>query len=133
MSELISLLMRRLNNMLMSNFFKEIINLTISVSPYLLIGFLFSGILSVMISQDDIERHLGRNQGFLGILKASLFSRNNFRESSIGKVLVYNDNIHINSKDGIVNCIKIQLENKKEMLAKDLLNGYKFDENSRVY
>ncbi len=59
--------------MLMSNFFKEIINLTISVSPYLLIGFLFSGILSVMISQDDVERHLGRNQGFLGILKASLF------------------------------------------------------------
>ena len=39
----------------------------------------------------------------------------------------------VNSKDGIVNCIKIQLENKKEMLAKDLLNGYKFDENSRVY
>ena len=67
------------------------------------------------------------------ILKASLFSRSNFKESSIGKVLVNNDKIHIKSKDGIVNCIKIQLENKKEMLAKDLLNGYKFDENSRVY
>lgn len=67
------------------------------------------------------------------ILKASLFSRSNFKESSIGKVLVNNDKIHINSKDGIINCIKIQLENKKEMLVKDLLNGYKFDENSRVY
>ena len=67
------------------------------------------------------------------ILKASLFSRSNFKESSIGKVLVNNDKIHINSKEGIINCIKIQLENKKEMLAKDLLNGYKFDENSRVY
>ena len=67
------------------------------------------------------------------ILKASLFSRSNFEESSIGKVLVNNDKIHINSKDGIINCIKIQLENKKEMLVKDLLNGYKFDENSRVY
>ena len=67
------------------------------------------------------------------ILKANLFSRSNFKESSIGKVLVNNDKIHINSKDGIINCIKIQLENKKEMLVKDLLNGYKFDENSRVY
>ena len=73
MKELISLLMRRLKNMLISNFFKEILSLTISVSPYLLIGFLFSGFLSVMISQDEVERHLGKNQGFLGIFKASLF------------------------------------------------------------
>jgi len=69
----------------------------------------------------------------LKILKASLLSRSNYSELSIGKVLVNNDKIHINSKDGIINCIKIQLENKKEMLVKDLLNGYKFDENSRVY
>ena len=69
----------------------------------------------------------------LKILKASLLSRSNFSESSIGKVLVIKDEIHINSKDGIINCTKIQLENKKEMLAKDLLNGYKFDQNSRVY
>ena len=67
------------------------------------------------------------------ILKASSLRRSDFRESSIGKVLVIKDEIHINSKDGIINCTKIQLENKKEMLAKDLLNGYKFDENSRVY
>ena len=63
------------------------------------------------------------------ILKASLFSRSNFNESSIGKVLAINDEIHINSKDGINNCMKIQLENKKKtMSSKDLLNGYKFDE-----
>ena len=67
------------------------------------------------------------------ILKASLLSRSNFSEPSIGKVLVFKDEIHINSQDGIINCTKIQLENKKEMLAKDLLNGYKFEENSRVY
>ena len=69
----------------------------------------------------------------LKILKASLLSRSNFSESSIRKVLVFKDEIHINLKDGIINCTKIQLENKNEMLAKDLLNGYKFEENSRVY
>ena len=67
------------------------------------------------------------------ILKASLFSGSSFSESSIGKVLINNDQIHIYSKDGVINCIKIQLENKKEMLAKDLLNGYKFHDNSIVY
>ena len=67
------------------------------------------------------------------ILKASLFSRSSSSESSIGKVLINNDQIHIYSKDGVINCIKIQLENKKEMLAKDLLNGYKFYDNSTVY
>ena len=67
------------------------------------------------------------------ILKASLFSKSSFSESSIGKVLINNDQIHIYSKDGVINCIKIQLENKKEMLAKDLLNGYKFYDNSIVY
>tara|TARA_E500000178_G_scaffold88491_1_gene87385 strand:+ start:3827 stop:4777 length:951 start_codon:yes stop_codon:yes gene_type:complete len=69
----------------------------------------------------------------LKILKASLLSRSNFSETSIGKVLVIKDEIHIYLKDGIINCTKIQLENKKEMLAKDLLNGYKFDKKSHVY
>ena len=67
------------------------------------------------------------------ILKASLLKRSGSGESSIGKVLVINNEIHIYSKDGVINCIKIQLENKKEMLSKDLLNGYKFYDNSIVY
>ena len=67
------------------------------------------------------------------ILKASLSSRRSFSESSIGKVLINNNQIHIYTKDGVINCTKIQLENKKEMLAKDLLNGYKFYDNSIVY
>ena len=67
------------------------------------------------------------------ILKASLLKRSSSSESSIGKVLVINNEIHIFSKDGVINCIKIQLENKKEMLSKDLLNGYKFYDNSIVY
>jgi methionyl-tRNA formyltransferase len=67
------------------------------------------------------------------ILKASLLRKISPSESSIGKVLVINNEIHIFSKDGVINCIKIQLENKKEMLSKDLLNGYKFYDNSIVY
>jgi methionyl-tRNA formyltransferase len=67
------------------------------------------------------------------ILKASLLRKISPSESSIGKVLVINNEIHIFSKDGVINCIKIQLENKKEMLSKDLLNGYKFYDNSTVY
>jgi len=67
------------------------------------------------------------------ILKASLLRKSIFSRSSIGKVLIFKDEIHINSKDGIINCTKIQLENKKEMSAKDLLNGYKFYDNSIVY
>jgi len=69
----------------------------------------------------------------LKILKASLLRKSIISKSSTGKVLVFKDEIHINSKDGIINCTKIQLENKKEMLAKDVLNGYKFDDNSIVY
>jgi len=69
----------------------------------------------------------------LKILKASISDKSNFEELSIGKVLIINNEIHIYSKDGVINCIKIQLENKKEMLAKDLLNGYKFYDNSIVY
>ena len=59
--------------MLVFDFFKEMFSLTIQISPYLLLGFLFSGILSVIISQDDVEKHLGKKQGILAILKASLF------------------------------------------------------------
>jgi hypothetical protein len=32
-----------------------------------------------------------------------------------------------------MNCILIQLENKRVMSAKDLINGLKLDENSLVY
>ena len=49
------------------------------------------------------------------ILKACLLRKSSPSESSIGKVLVINNEIHIFSKDGVINCIKIQLENKKEM------------------
>tara|TARA_Y100001935_G_C17307082_1_gene513023 strand:+ start:1792 stop:2742 length:951 start_codon:yes stop_codon:yes gene_type:complete len=69
----------------------------------------------------------------LKILKASIINKTTYNDSAIGKVTVINNEIHINTKDGILNCMKIQLENKKDMPIKDLLNGFKFNENSRVY
>ena len=69
----------------------------------------------------------------LKIFKASIINKTNYKDSVIGKVSVINDEIHINTKDGTLNCMKIQLENKKDMSIKDLLNGFKFHENSRVY
>lgn len=43
------------------------------MSPYLLFGFLVAGILSVCISPELVERHLG-NGGIWPLLKASLFA-----------------------------------------------------------
>ena len=51
----------------------EIWNLLLIISPYLLFGFLIAGFLSVIISQDLIEKNLGNNQGLSSIIKASLF------------------------------------------------------------
>lgn len=42
------------------------------MSPYLLFGFLVAGILSVVISPEKVEKHLGKT-GFKSILKATLF------------------------------------------------------------
>jgi len=42
------------------------------MSPYLLFGFFVAGILSILISQNFVERHLG-GRGIWPVLKASLF------------------------------------------------------------
>ncbi len=42
------------------------------MSPYLLFGFFIAGILSILISQNFVERHLG-GRGIWSVLKASLF------------------------------------------------------------
>ena len=75
----------------------------------------------------------GDNEIRLKILKASLIRNDNVKELNIGKVLIIDEEILIKAKNGTINCTKIQLENKKEMPVKDLLNGFKFHENSRVY
>lgn len=42
------------------------------MSPYLLFGFLCAGLLSVLISEEKVEQHLG-GKGFKPVLKATLF------------------------------------------------------------
>ena len=48
------------------------------------------------------------------------------------KILIKRDKIYITVAEGYLNCLEIQLPNKKRMTSKALLNGYKFDPNSRV-
>mgnify|MGYP001347775198 CR=1 FL=1 len=42
------------------------------ISPYLIFGFIIAGILSVMISQEFIESHLGKQSGILSVFKAAI-------------------------------------------------------------
>jgi methionyl-tRNA formyltransferase len=51
---------------------------------------------------------------------------------SINKIVVKHDEILIVTKGGYLNCIELQLPNKKRMTASALLNGYSFDENATV-
>ncbi|HUV66236.1 MAG TPA: permease, partial [Sedimentisphaerales bacterium] len=44
----------------------------IEMAPYLLFGFFVAGVLSVLVSQRMVERHLG-GRGLWPLLKASLF------------------------------------------------------------
>ena len=69
-------------------------------------------------------------QGRLKILKAETIYEKH--SHPLNKILVKGDEIHITNREGYLNCIEIQLPNKKRMSSKTLLNGYKFDSNARV-
>ena len=56
-----------------------------------------------------------------------------FSPKKVGKFLIINGEIHINTGVDAINCSYIQLENKKVMNAKELINGLKIHENSQVY
>ena len=51
----------------------------------------------------------------------------------VGKFINHNGEIHISNGVDAVNCTSIQLENRKVMNAKELINGLKIHENSQVY
>jgi methionyl-tRNA formyltransferase len=73
------------------------------------------------------------NNGIRGRLK--IFSAEIIYEEHlfpINKILIKEHKIYITGAEGYLNCLEIQLPNKKRMTAKALLNGYKFDPNSRV-
>ena len=65
------------------------------------------------------------------ILKAVMLKK--VLNKKVGKILIHNRELHVYSKDSIMDCTLIQLENKRVMSAKDLINGLKLDENSLVY
>ncbi len=65
------------------------------------------------------------------ILKAVMLKK--VLNKKVGKILIHDKELHVYSKDSIMNCTLIQLENKRVMSAKDLINGLKLDENSLVY
>ena len=73
------------------------------------------------------------NNGIRGRLK--IFSAEIIYEEHlfpINKILIKEHKIYITGAEGYLNCLEIQLPNKKRMTAKALLNGYKFDPNSHV-
>ncbi len=53
-------------------FTTEFLNVSLDMAPYLLLGFIVSGILSVVFSQETIEKQIG-GSGFAPVLKAALF------------------------------------------------------------
>ena len=75
----------------------------------------------------------GDNRLRLKILKAVKENVPPLLSNLNGKIVIDNGELLIYNKDGAVNCSIIQLENKREMSSKELLNGLKFHENSHVY
>ena len=73
----------------------------------------------------------GDNETRMKILEAN--KANSFHSKKVGKFIINNGEIYINSGIDSINCTYIQLENRKVMSAKELINGLKIHENSYVY
>ena len=73
----------------------------------------------------------GDNEIRMKILEAK--KSNILSTKKVGKFLINNGEIHINNGVDTINCTYIQLENRKVMNAKELINGLKIYENSHVY
>ena len=73
----------------------------------------------------------GDNEIRMKILEAKKV--NGLSHKKVGKFIINNGEIHINSGVDSINCTYIQLENRKVMSAKELINGLKIHENSYVY
>ena len=69
-------------------------------------------------------------EGRMKIFKTKLVS--SLPNETINKIVVKQGEILIVTKGGYLNCIELQLPNKKRMTAIALLNGYSFDENATV-
>ena len=67
------------------------------------------------------------------IIKAEEKINQNLKQTTAGKLVVENNELLISNPSGTLNCKVIQIENKREMTAKELINGFKFHQNSHVY
>ncbi len=77
------------------------------------------GAWTILLNGDDQVR--------MKIFKARLI---NYSKSNSKNILSVRDKkIFISTRNGEIECEIIQLENKKSMIAKDLINGYKFSSN----
>ena len=80
------------------------------------------GAWTILLNGDDKVR--------MKIFKARTI---NYSKSNSKNILLVRDKkIFITTRNGEIECEIIQLENKKSMIAKDLLNGYKFSSNCHV-
>ena len=70
------------------------------------------------------------NKSRMKIIKSSIIYINH--KNNLNKILVKDGDLFIALKEGYLKCDEVQLENKKKMSVKSLLNGYKFSENSFV-
>ncbi len=57
---------------LLGNFARETLRLFIEMSPYLLLGFFFAGLLHTLLGEKYIRRHFARS-GWVSIIKAAIF------------------------------------------------------------
>ena len=60
-----------LNYSMVNNFINEVSQLFIMMSPYLIMGFMISGILYIYTSKELITKNVG-NPGLMSIIKASI-------------------------------------------------------------
>ena len=75
----------------------------------------------------------GENRFRMKILKAVKKKEPLLKNNLNGKIVINNGELDIYNEDGAINCSVIQLENKRKMTSKELLNGLRFEENSHVY
>ena len=75
----------------------------------------------------------GDNQFRMKILKGNKEIVSSLKNNLNGKIVIDNGKLLVYNEEGAVNCSIVQLENKREMTAKEVLNGLKFHENSCVY
>ncbi len=52
--------------------------------------------------------------------------------SDVGSILIENNTVRVSTLDGFIILKTIQLPGKRKMSIKDVLNGYKFEENSKM-